>query len=122
MLVDPGVGTQLLRQHLGHHVAGGVVVMNRSWMGMAWKTLEVELAVGAAYELGTPRLEVPHHIGYAIYPGARQFRVDELTSVFQDVLQVQLRTVVASHRRGEAAARDGGRSTGRTAFCDLNHR
>ena len=43
MLVDAAIGAQLLRQHLGQHVAGGVVVVDGPRTRVAGKRFQIEM-------------------------------------------------------------------------------
>ena len=106
------VGAQLLRQHLGDHVAGGVVVMTSPVSGVTGKRLEVELTIRAADEIRAPGLEIVHHIDNIVDPHARERGIDELAVVTEDVLEMKLWAVVRAHGGGETSTRHRSRSAG----------
>ena len=81
MFLDACVGAQLLRQHLGDHVAGGVVVMAGPVSGVTGKRLEIELAVRAADEIRAPGFEIVHHINNVVDPHTRKLGIDEFAAV-----------------------------------------
>ena len=81
VFLDARVGAQLLRQHLGDHVAGGVVVMTSPVSGVAGKRLEVEPAIRAADEIRAPGFEIVHHIDDVVDPDARELGIDQFAAV-----------------------------------------
>ena len=87
---------------------------------MAGKFLEIEPAVGAADEFRSPRFKIVHHVDDVVDPDPGQLGIDQLAAVFEDVLKMQLRAVILTHRGGKAAARYRGRATGGAPFGHLD--
>ena len=61
-----------------------------------------------------------HHVDDVVDPDARQLGIDQLAAVLEDVLEMQLGTVVLAHGGGEAAARHRGRAAGGAALGHLD--
>ena len=122
MLVDAGVGAQFLRQHLGQHVAGGVVVMDGARTRVARKHLEVERTVRAADEVGAPGLEIADHLNDVVYPDSRELGIDQFAAVFQDVLEMELGAVILAYGGRETATSDRRSAAGGTALGHLDDR